>query len=143
MSTIKRVAALTFAAVLLVFAGATGALATLTPGHQETPSCDPHPNSGGPQNKHCEEPAPAPTTPAPPADPPVEPEGQPSVEKEDEGGGGGGGGGAVAEPADAVPAATLPFTGFDVPQALILASLLTLLGATALALGRRRAARIE
>ncbi|MGH2692760.1 MAG: hypothetical protein ACRDHM_09690 [Actinomycetota bacterium] len=53
------------------------------------------------------------------------------------GGGGGGGGGAVAEPAPAVEAA-LPFTGFDLPEALLAALVLLTLGGASLALAKRR-----
>ena len=144
MSRMRKLLALTLAAVVLVFAGATGAFATHREGHQETPSCDPHPTSGGLQNKHCQTPAPEePETPVVPQTTPTPAEEDDEADKAGGGGGGGGGGGAIAEPADAVPAATLPFTGLDVPQALILLSLLSALGAAALALGKRRAASIE
>ena len=145
MSTIRRVLALTLAAVILVFAGATGAFATHREGHQETPSCDPHPTSGGAQNKHCEFPAPEePETPVVPQTTPTPVPPPEDDEKADEASSRGPiRRGAVAPPADAVPATTLPFTGLDVPEALMLLSVLTALGAAALAMGKKRAARIE
>ncbi len=156
MRKTSQILALSLAAMLLVFAGATGASATHKAGHAETPSCDDHPNSGGPQNKHCEAPAPAPaatTPPSPPADPPVVPQGGPPVVPGGGGGGGGGGnrgasgggggGGGVAPAPDAVTTDTLPFTGLDLPQALMLFSLLLGLGGIALTFGKRRAAAIR
>jgi hypothetical protein len=163
MHNLKKVLALSLATGLLVFAGATGALATHKPGHQEPPSCDPHPTKPGFQNKHCEAPAatqptpdPDPTTPPPSANPPGPPattppvQGQggpqpPTVSGGNAGGNGGngGGGGAVAEPAAAVTTETLPFTGIELPQALLATGLLLLLGGAALALGKRRAQQIR
>ena len=153
---IRKLLALSLAAVILVFAGTTAAFANHRDGHDETPSCDDHPNNGGPQNKHCEATAPAPaqTTPPttpPPTTPPPAPVTPTQVTPPSGGGGGGGGGngggggggGAVAEPAAAVPADTLPFTGFELPDALLAAGVLLLLGGTSLALGRRRAQRIH
>lgn len=143
MINLKKLLALSVATGLLLFAGATGALATHVPGHQETPSCDDHPNNGGPQNKHCEAPAPAPAPTTPPTTaPPVQGQGAPQPTTGSGGGGGGGnggGGGAVAEPPAAVTTETLPFTGIELPQALLATGLLLLLGGTALALGKRRA----
>ena len=144
-----QILALSVMAMLLVFAGANAASATHTAGHQETPSCDPHPTNGGPQNKHCEapapEPEPSPTTPPPAPEPPVGGQGgTPTVSGGGGGGGnrggGGGGGGGVAPAPDAVTTDTLPFTGLDVPQAIVLFSLLLGLGGISLALGKRRAA---
>jgi hypothetical protein len=37
---------------------------------------------------------------------------------------------------------TLPFTGFDLPDALVAAGILIALGGSTLALGRRRSARV-
>jgi hypothetical protein len=156
MRKTTRLFALSLAAMLLVFSGATAALATHKEGHQEPPSCDDHPQ-GGPQNKHCEfpEPEPAPTTPPAPVapEPPVGGAGgtPPGVGGAGGGGGGGGGGGngggggggGVAPAPDAVTTDTLPFTGIDVPQALVLFSLLLGLGGLALALGKKRAANIR
>ncbi len=143
----SRVLALSLTVMMLLFAGASAALATHRPGHQETPSCDPHPTSGGDQNKHCEQPAeppapaPAPVTPQQTTPPPDQPTG-PAGGGGGRGGGGGGGGGGIAEPATAVTG-ELPFTGLDLPQAVALASLLFGLGWAALAFGKRRAARIR
>jgi hypothetical protein len=47
----------------------------------------------------------------------------------------------VAEAPTAVVSDELPFTGLDLPQAVFAAGLLLLLGATSLALGRRRASQ--
>ena len=146
----RKILAISVALVVVLFSGATAALATHKPGHQEPPSCDPHPTSGGLQNKHCQTPAPAPqateppapVTPqqtTPPADQPTGPAGGGGGRR---GGGGGAGGGAVAEPPVAVTG-ELPFTGLDLPQAVALAGLLLVLGGTALALARRRASSIR
>jgi hypothetical protein len=139
----RRILALTIALVVVLFSGATAALATHRPDHQETPSCDPHPQSGGDQNKHCE-PAPAPTTPAPaPTEPPTGGAGAPTPAPPTGpaggggGGGGGGGRGPVAEPPEAVPG-ELPFTGLDLPASVALMAVLLALGGAALVLGRRR-----
>jgi hypothetical protein len=158
MRKIGQILALSLTAMLLVFSGANAAMATHKEGHQEPPSCDEHPQ-GGPQNKHCEieEPAPAPapqpspTTAPPSVAPPVAGQGGPPPGVAGggggggggNGGGGGGGGGGVAPAPDAVTTDTLPFTGFDVPQALVLFSLLLGLGGISLALGRKRAANIQ
>jgi hypothetical protein len=157
MRKIGQILALSLTAMLLVFVGANAAMATHKEGHQEPPSCDDHPQ-GGPQNKHCEAPAPAPA-PEPEPEPVAPPTPAPPVAGQggtgvsggggggggggNRGGGGGGGGGGVAPAPDAVTTDTLPFTGFDVPQAAVLFSLLLGLGGIALALGKRRAAHIQ
>ena len=152
MRKIGQILALSLTAMLLVFAGANAAMATHKEGHQEPPSCDDHPQ-GGPQNKHCEFPAPAPepepepVAPPTPAPPVAGQGGPPGVAGGGGGGGGGGngggGGGGVAPAPDAVTTDTLPFTGLDVPQAIVLFSLLLGLGGISLALGRKRAAHIQ
>ncbi|MGH2709585.1 MAG: hypothetical protein ACRDH9_00060 [Actinomycetota bacterium] len=163
MADIRKLLALSLTAMLLVFAGATGALAGHKPGHQEPPSCDPHPTKPGFQNKHCDDPATTPPTTPPPTNPPPgnPPPGNPPPTTPPpvtgtggnqppttvggagggggNGGGGGGGGGPVADAPTAVTTDELPFTGLDLPEALLAAGLLLTLGGASLALGKRRA----
>ena len=172
MAHLRKTLALSLAAMLLVFAGATGALAGHKPGHQEPPSCDPHPTKPELQNKHCDAttPGPTPTTPPPTNPPPNNPPpnnpppgqnpppvtgtggNQPPTTVGGQGGGGGNGGGGgggggnggpVADAPTAVTTDQLPFTGVELPQALLIAGLLLTLGGVALALGKRRAQQVR
>ena len=175
MAHLRKILALSLAAMLLVFAGATGALAAHKPGHQEPPACDPHPQQPGNQNKHCVVPPATPPTTPPPTNPPPNnpppnnpPPGnnpppaqnpppvtgtggnQPPTTVGGQGGGGNGGGGGgnggggpVADAPTAVTTDQLPFTGFELPQALLIAGLLLTLGGVALALGKRRAQQVR
>jgi hypothetical protein len=139
MTKVGQMLAFSLAAMLMVSASASVAFATHKEGHHEPPACD----NGNPaveeHNKHCvaDEP-PAPVQPTQTTPPPGVGAGGGGA-----GGGGNGGGGGVAPVPDAVITDTLPFTGFNVSQAVVLLSLLLGLGGFALALGKRRAAKIE
>ena len=166
MRKMGQVFALTLATGMLLFAGAGSALANHRPGHDPTPSCNPHPTKPGFQNKHCVAPAPPPPVapppaappPGPPAPPPPGPPGPPAPPAPPgpvtpaavappgppgppgPAGPSGRAKSATAEPAAAV-SGELPFTGIEMPQALFAAGVLLALGGTSLALGKRRAAR--